>query len=122
MKTSKEEEELSLCVGDRNRRFLGKMLAGKPDLALSEDKRIAAIPIPSEQDSDNSLYVKELENTGLNSCGKRNLVSSENPTLAPASDLDLIHEQTFHREFLDIIDSYDSDDDVSSVYSRPFVI
>ena len=40
----------------------------------------------------------------------------ENPTPSPAADPDLLvlHEQAIRREFLDTIDS---DDDVSSVYS-----
>ena len=42
---------------------------------------------------------------------------SDNPTPASASDIDLIHEQAMLREFLYTIDSGDSDDDVSSVYS-----
>ena len=50
---------------DRNRRFLERKLAGKPDLALPGDKRIAAVPTRSEQDSDNSPCEKELENTSL---------------------------------------------------------
>ena len=41
------------CSWRRHTRFLEKNLAGKPDLASPED----------QQDSDNSLCVKELENT-----------------------------------------------------------
>ena len=54
----------------RHTRFLEKKLAGKPDLASPEE---------DQQDSDNSVCVKELENTSL-SCGSNSdLVSSENP-------------------------------------------
>ena len=62
---------------ERHTRFLEKKLAGKPDLASPEGKRVTAVP--SEQDSDNSLCAKELENTSL-SYGRRynrNLVPSE---------------------------------------------
>ena len=58
--------------------------------------------------------VKELENTSL-SCGSNSdLVSSENLTPSPIADPDLLvlHEQAILREFLDTIDSDDSDDDV----------
>ena len=50
---------------NRHRRFLEKKLAGKPDLASPEDKRISAVPSTKggEQDSYNSLCVYELENT-----------------------------------------------------------
>ena len=103
------------CSRDRHKRFLEKKLAGKPDLASPEDKRIAAVPTPSEQDSDNSLCEKELENTGLNPCGSSGvLVSSKNPTPAPASDSDLLNESAILLEYLDT-KSIDSDDDLSSV-------
>ena len=91
----------------RQARFLEKKLAGKPDLALPEE---------DQQDSDNSVCVKELENTSL-SCGNNSdLVSPENPTPSPAADPDLLvlKEQAILHEFLDTIDS---DDDVSGVYS-----
>ena len=94
----------------RHARFLEKKLAGKPDLASPEE---------DQQDLDNSVCVKELENTSL-SCGSNSdLVSSENPTPSPIADPDLLvlHEQAILREFLDTIDSDDSDGDVSSVYS-----
>ena len=60
-------------------RFLENNSTGKPDLASPEDKGITAVPC--EQDSVNSLCVKELENTSL-ACGSssRDLTSSENPT------------------------------------------
>ena len=93
----------------RHARFLEKKLAGKTDLASPEE---------DQQDSDNSVCVKELENTSL-SCGSNSdLVSSENPTPSPIADPDLLvlHEQAILRKFLDTIDSDDSDDDVSSVY------
>ena len=91
-----------------------KKLAGKPGLASSEGKSVTAVH--REQDSNNYLCAKQLENTSL-TCGcrsNRNSVSSENPT--PASDLDLIHEQAI---LLDTTDSDHNDDDVStaSVYS-----
>ena len=90
----------------RHVRFLEKKLAGKPELASPEE---------DQQDSDNSVCVKELENTSRNS----DLVSSENPTPSPAADPDLLvlHEQAILREFLDTIESDDSEDDVSSVHS-----
>ena len=92
----------------RHARFLEKKLAGKPDLASPEE---------DQQDLDNSVCAKELENTSL-ACGSNSdLVSSENPTLSPAADPDLLNEQAILREFLDTIDSDDRDDDVSSVYS-----
>ena len=93
-------------------RFLEKKLAGKPGLASPEGKSVTAVP--SEQNIDNSLCAKELENTSL-TCGrrsKRNLVSSENPTPVSESDFD---EQATLLEFLDTIDSDDNDEDVSSV-------
>ena len=92
----------------RHTRFLEKKLAGKPDLASPEEE---------QQDSDNSVCVKELENTGLACGSNRDLVSSENPTPSPAADPDLLNKQAILREFLDTIDSDDGDDDVSSVYS-----
>ena len=89
----------------RHARFLEKKLAGKPDLASPEE---------DQQDLNNSVCVKELENTSLACGSNRDLVSSENPTPSPATDPDL-------REFLDTFDTDDSDDDsdidVSSVYS-----
>ena len=64
----------------RHMRFLEKKLAGKPDLASPEE---------DQQDSDNSVCVKELENTSL-ACGSNSdLVSSENPTPGPTADPDL---------------------------------
>ena len=92
----------------RHARFLEKKLAEKPDLASPEE---------DQQDSDNSVCVKELENTSL-ACGSdRDLVASENPTPNPAADPDLLYEQAILCEFLDTIDSDDSNDDVSSVYT-----
>ena len=46
----------------------------------------------------------------------RDLVSLVNPTLAPASDPDLLNGQAVLCEFLDTI-NIDPDDDVSNVYS-----
>ena len=76
-----------------------------------------ASPEEDQQDSDNSVRVKELENTSLACDSNRELVSLENPTPSPAADPDLLFEQATLREFLDTIDSDDSDGDVSSVYS-----
>ena len=59
----------------RNTCFSEKKLAGKPDSASPED----------QQDSDNSLCVKELENTSLVCGSNRDLESSENSTPAPAA-------------------------------------
>ena len=92
----------------RHARFLEKKSAGKPDLASPEE---------DQQYSDNSVCVKELENTSLACGSNRDLVSSENPTPSPAADPDLLNDQAILCEFLDTIDSDDSDDDVSSVYS-----
>ena len=64
----------------RHTRFLEKKLAGKPDLASPEE---------DQQDLDNSVRVKELENTSLACGSNRDLVSSENPTPSPAADPDL---------------------------------
>ena len=89
----------------RRARFLEKKLAGKPDLASPEE---------DQQDSDNSVCVKKLENISLACGSNRDLVCSENPTPSPAADPDLLNEQVIFREFLDTIDS---GDDVSSVYS-----
>ena len=63
----------------RQARFLEKKLAGKPDLASPEE---------DQQDSDNSVRVKELENTSLACGSNRDLVCLENPTPSPASDPD----------------------------------
>ena len=87
----------------RHARFLEKKLAGKPDLASPEE---------DQQNSDiNPVYVKELENTSLACGSNRDLVSSENPAPSPASDPDLlsVSEQAILCEFLDTIDSDDSD-------------
>ena len=92
----------------RHMRFLEKKLAGKPDLASPEE---------DQQELDNSMCVKELENTSLAYGSTRDLVSLENPTPSPAVDPDLLNEQAILHEFVDTIDSDDSDDDVSSVYS-----
>ena len=71
-----------------------------------------ASPEEDQQDSDNFACVKELENTSLACGSNRDSVSSENPTPSPASDPDLLNEQAILREFLDTIDSDDSDNDV----------
>ena len=96
----------------RHARFLEKKLAGKPDVASPED----------QQDSDNSVCVKELENTSLACGSNRDLVSSEYLTPSPAvHDLLSLSEQAILCEILDTIDSDDKDNDVvvssASVYS-----
>ena len=119
--TSAEEEPISLCVGSsrkRHARFLEKKLAGKPVLALPEEKSITTVPeVP---DAVDSLCVKELENTSPIGGSSRDLVSLEAPTSSPDSDPDLsINERAILDKFLDTvnIDSDDSNDDLSSVYS-----
>ena len=99
----------------RHARFLEKKLAGKPDFASPEE---------DQQDSDiNPVCAKEMENTSLACGSNRDLVSLENPAPSPASDPDLLSlsEQAILCEFLDTIDSDDSDNDVvvssASVYS-----
>ena len=106
----KKNRSPSALVRSRNRHtgFLEKKLAGKPDLTSPEE---------DQQDSDNSVCVKELENTSLSCGSNRDLVSLENPTPSPAADPNQLNEQAILCEFLDTIDSDDSDDDVSSVYS-----
>ena len=103
----------------RYARFLEKKFAGKPDLALPEEKSI--ITVPGALDAVNSPGVKELENTSLTSGSNRDLVSLEDPTSSPDSDPDLsINEQAILRNFLDSvnIDSDDtSDEDLISVHS-----
>ena len=101
----------------RHARFLEKKLAGKPDLALSEEKNIATVP--GVWDAVDSLCVKELENTSPVDGSSRDQVSLEDPTSSPDSDPDLsINERAFLRKFLDTVntDSEDSDDDLSSVH------
>ena len=60
-------------------------------------------------------------NTSLACGSNRDLVSLENPTPSPDSDPDLLDKQAFLFEFLDTIDSDNSDNDVvvssASVYS-----
>ena len=107
----KKKKSPSALAGSRKRYtyFLEKKLAGKPGEASPEGKSVTAVP--SEQDTDNSLCAKELENTSL-TCGRRsnsNLVSTENPT--PASESDFDKQATL----LEFLDTTDSDDDVSSV-------
>ena len=89
------------CSRKRHARFQEKKLAGKPDLASPEE---------DQQDLNNSVCVKKLEETSLACGSNRDLVSSQNPTPSPDADPDL-------RDFLDTFDSDDSDNDVSSVYS-----
>ena len=66
------------------------------------------------------MCVKELENTSL-SCGSNSdLVSSENPTPAPAAEPDLLQERAVLFDFLarTNIDSDDSEDEVDCVCSN----
>ena len=111
----KNNRSPSALVRSRKRHtwFLEKKLAGKPDLASPEE---------NQQDPDNSVCVKELENTSLACGSNRDLVSSENPTPSPADpDLLSLSEQAILSEILDTIDSDDSDNDVvvssASIYS-----
>ena len=101
----------------RHASFLEKKLAGKPDLALPEEKNINTVPIVP--DAVDSLCVKELENTSPEGGSSRDLVSLEDPTSSPDSDPDLsINELAILPKYLDTVntDSEDSDDDVSSVH------
>ena len=101
----------------RHVRFLEKKLAGKPDLALPEEKSITTVPgVP---DAVDSLCVKELENTSPIGGSNRDLVSLEDPTSSPDSDPDLsINKRAILRKFLDTvnIDSDNSDDDLGSLH------
>ena len=101
----------------RHARFLEKKLAGKPDLALPEEKSITTVPgVP---DAVDPLCVKELENTSPVGGSSRDLVSLEDPTSSPDSDPDLsIMERAILRKFLDTvyIDSDDSDDDLGILH------
>ena len=91
------------CSRKRHMLFLEKKLAGKPDLASPEE---------DHKDSDNSVCVKELENTSLVYGINSDLVSSKNPAPSPVADPDLLNEQAILCEFLDTvnIDSDDSDE------------
>ena len=83
----------------RHARFLEKKLAGKPDS-------------PSPEDQQDSVRVKELENTSLVCGSDRDLESSDNPTPAPAVEPDLLQERAVLFDFLakTNIDSDDSED------------
>ena len=71
----------------RHARFLENKLAGKPVLALPEEKRITTVPgVPNAVDS---LCVKELENTSPVGGSSRDLVYLEDQTSSPDSDPDL---------------------------------
>ena len=101
----------------RHARFLEKKLAGKPDLALPEEKSI--ITVPGVPDAVDSLCVKELENTSPVGGSSRDLVSLEHPTPSPDSDPDpSINEWAILRKFLDTvnINSDDSGDDLGSLH------
>ena len=83
----------------RHARFLEKKLARKPDS-------------PSPEDQQDSVCVKELENTSLVCGSDRDLESSDNPTPAPAVEPDLLQERAVLFDFLakTNIDSDDSED------------
>ena len=71
----------------RHAGFLEKKLAGKPDS-------------PSPEDQQDSVCVKELENTSLVCGSDSDLESSDNPTPAPAVEPDLLKEQANCQSFL----------------------
>ena len=70
-------------------------LAGKPDS-------------PSPEDQQDSVCVKELENTSLVCGSDRDLESSDNPTPAPAVEPDMLQERAVLFDFL--AKTTDSDD------------
>ena len=96
----------------RHARFLEKELAGKPDT-------------PSPEHQQDSVCVKELENTSLVCGSDSDLESLDNPTPAPAVEPDLLHERAVLFDFLakTNIESDDSEDNevdcVCSNYKRP---
>ena len=76
--------------------------------------------VPRVPDADNSLRVKELENTSLTCGSNRDLVSLEGATSSPVSDPDIsMNEQTILPKFLENIniDSDQSDENLSRVHS-----
>ena len=85
----KKNQSPSALARSRKRHtcFLEKKLAGKPDLALPEEKSITTVP--GFPDAVDSLCVKELENTSPVGGSSRDLVSLEDPTSSPDSDPDL---------------------------------
>ena len=91
----------------RHARFLEKKLAGKPDS-------------PSPEDQQDSVCVKELENTSLVCGSDRDLESSDNPTPAQAVEPDLLQERAVLFDFLakTNIDSDESEDGVDCVCSN----
>ena len=91
----------------RHARFLEKKLAGKPDS-------------PSPEDQQDSVCVKELENTSLAFGSDRDLESLDNQTPAPAVEPDLLQERAVLFDFLakTNIDSDDSEDEVDCVCSN----
>ena len=91
----------------RHARFLEKKLAGKPDS-------------PSPEDQQDSVCVKELENTSLVCGSDRDLESSDNPTPVPAVEPDLLQERAVLFDFLakTNIDSDESEDGVDCVCSN----
>ena len=82
----------------RHARFLEKKLAGKPDL-------------PSPEDQQYSVCVKELENTSLVCGSNRDLESSDNPTQVTAAEPDLLQEQAVLFNFLDSTNDSDDNED-----------
>ena len=113
----KKQYPSALARSRKRHTFPGKELAEKSDLALPEEKSITTVSgVP---DANNSLGVKELQNTSLTGCNDGDLVSLEDPTSIPDSDSDLsINKQAILRKFLDTvnIDSDDSDEDLNSVH------
>ena len=93
----------------RHARFLEKKLAGKPDS-----------PSPEEpEDQQDSVCVKQLENTSLVCGSDRDLESSDNPTPAPAVEPDLLQERAVLFDFLAKTNiSDDSEDEVDCVCSN----
>ena len=67
--------------------FLEKKLAGKPDLPSPEDQQV-------------SVCVKEVENTSLVCGSDRDLESSDNPTPVRAAEPDLLKELAVLFDFL----------------------
>ena len=89
----KKNQSPSALARSRKRHalFLEKKLAGKPVLALPEEK---SSTVPGVPDAVDSLCVKELENTSPVGGSSRDLVSLEDPTSSPDSDPDLSINET----------------------------
>ena len=87
----KSPSTLARSQDTRIKRFLDKKSSGKPDLASPKGRGITAVLC--EQETVDSLWVKELETTSL-ACGgeSRDLKSLDIPTSAPTS-FDLVKDQ-----------------------------